>query len=86
MTGLLHDSGQLASRLKGDPEQLDNKLSPLIRLEMASIGAIESATGHESHAGYVMLFHETKTGKQSSVEQMSAVLGLRDDHGSRAEA
>jgi hypothetical protein len=76
MTALLHDSGHVASRLKGAPEHLTNKLSPLIRLEMASIGAIESATGHESHAGYVMLFHETKTTKQASVEQMNTVLRL----------
>jgi hypothetical protein len=76
MSTLLHDSGHVASRSKGESPHLTDKLSPPIQLEMASIGAIESATGHESHAGYVMLFQETKTTKQASVEQMNTVLRL----------
>jgi hypothetical protein len=49
-------------------------LSPLIQLEIASIGAIESVSPREADAEYVMLFMETKTGKQASVEQMNTLL------------
>jgi hypothetical protein len=57
-----------------EAKQLSDVLSPLIRLEIASIGAIESVTQHEPDAGYVMLLHETKTSKQANVEQMNTVL------------
>jgi hypothetical protein len=76
MSALVRGSEHVVSRLTCEPAELTDKLTPLIRLEMASIGAIESATGHESHAGYVMLFQEAKTTKQASVEQMNAVLRL----------
>jgi hypothetical protein len=76
MTALPHHSGHVALRLTSEPTLLADLLSPLIRLEIASIGAIESASIHESHAGYVMLFHETKTSKQASVEQMNTVLRI----------
>jgi len=55
-------------------EGLSKLLSPMIRLELASIGAIESATEHEEDSGYVVLMLETKTGKQASVEQMNTLL------------
>jgi hypothetical protein len=71
------------------PKRLAEALSALIHLEIASIGAILSATGHESNPGYVMLFHETKTTKQASVEQMSTVLRMagepRVESGGRVE-
>jgi len=77
MTPTTHDSPHAtALRLTGESKDVADLLSPLIRLEIASIGAIESAIGHESHAGYVVLFHDTKASKQASVEQMSAVLRL----------
>jgi hypothetical protein len=63
-------------RHSSEPKHLADLLAPIIRLELASIGAIESATTHESHAGYVMLFHEAKTNKQASVEQMNTLLRL----------
>ena len=65
-------------RLSTDAKRLEELLAPLIRLEMASIGAIETAVGHESHPGYVMLFHEAKTSKQASVEQLSTLLRLAE--------
>src|SRR5437868_854243 len=76
MTARAHDAQHADLRLMSEPKQLADLLSPLIRLELASIGAIETATGHQSHPGYVMLFHDTKTSKQASVEQMNTVLRL----------
>jgi hypothetical protein len=51
-----------------------SNLEGLIRLEIASIGAIESAAHHEEHPGYTILFHATKIGKQANVEQMNTLL------------
>ncbi len=48
----------------------------MVQFEIASIGAIESAAHHETHAGYTMLFHETKTGKQANAEQLNALLRM----------
>lgn len=76
MTSPTQDGEHVTSRLMSEPKHLTDLLSPLIRLEMASIGAIETAIRHESHAGYVMLFHDTKTSKQASVEQMSTALRM----------
>jgi hypothetical protein len=53
-----------------------SNLETLIRLEIASIGAIESAAHHEQHPGYTILFHETKTAKQANVEQMNTLLRM----------
>jgi hypothetical protein len=62
--------------ISGDPDKLAAQLSPLIQLEVASIGAIESAGPREAHAGYAVLFQETKSGKQANVEQMNTLLRL----------
>ena len=51
-----------------------SKLETLIQLEIASIGAIESAAHHEADPGYTVLFHATKTGKQANVEQLNTLL------------
>jgi hypothetical protein len=56
-----------------------SKLQTLIRLEIASIGAIESAAHHEADPGYTILFHATKTGKQANVEQMNTLLRTADE-------
>jgi hypothetical protein len=48
----------------------------MIRSEIASIGAIESAAHHEKDPGYTILFHATKTGKQASVEQLNTLLRM----------
>jgi hypothetical protein len=63
-------------RISGEPDKLAKEISPLIQLEIASIGAIESASPREQDPGYVMLFHETKTGKQANVEQMNTLLRM----------
>jgi hypothetical protein len=63
-------------RISGDRDKLATEISPLIQLEIASIGAIESAAPREQDPGYVMLFHETKTGKQANVEQMNTLLRM----------
>jgi hypothetical protein len=76
LTTLPNDSEHAELRLMNQPTDLADLLSPLIQHEIASIGAIDSATAHESHAGYVMLFQETKTSKQASVKQMNSVLRL----------
>jgi hypothetical protein len=55
-------------------EELSQLLSPLVQLEIASIGAIESAAPREADAEYVMLLMGTKIGKQASVEQMNTLL------------
>jgi len=67
-----HDTLQLSS----EPTVLVDLLSRLIRLEIASIGAVETAIEHESDPGYVVLLHETKSSKQAAVEQMNTVLRL----------
>jgi len=76
LSARLPGAQQVALDVKSEPKQLVDLLSPLIRLEIASIGAIESAIQHESDPGYVMLLHDTKTSKQASVEQMNTVLRL----------
>ncbi len=62
--------------LTGDAAEVAQTVAPLIKLELASIGAIMASTGHEPHAGYVMFLHEAKTGKQANVEQMNTLLRL----------
>ncbi len=51
-----------------------HRLAPLIRLEVASIGALESAIAHESAPDFVVLFQDTKTAKQANVVQMATVI------------
>jgi hypothetical protein len=63
-----------ARRQAAHGDVLSSLLSPLIRLELASIGAIESASSREADPEYVILFMDTKTGKQASVEQMNSLL------------
>jgi len=58
------------------PETLAERISPLIRFEIAGIGAIETAIAHEKHPGYVMLLQEAKSSKQASVEQMGTLLRI----------
>jgi hypothetical protein len=48
-------------------------IARLIRLEIATIGAIESVAHHEADPGYTILLHATKTGKQANVEQMNTL-------------
>jgi hypothetical protein len=55
---------------------LASRLDALIRMEIASIGAIEAATKHQEEPAYVFLYQETKTGKQASVEQMATLLRM----------
>jgi hypothetical protein len=64
------------SRVASNADALAEKLSPLIRMEMASIGAIESAGPREAHPGYTILFQDAKQGKQANVEQMNTLLRL----------
>ena len=44
--------------ISGDPNTLAEKVSPLIQMEIASIGAIESAGPREAHPGYTILLQE----------------------------
>ena len=53
-----------------------SSLERLVHLEIASIGAIESAAHHEDDPGYTILLHATKTGKQANVEQMNTLLRM----------
>lgn len=62
--------------LTGKGSEVAAILTPLVRMEIASIGAIMAASPREHDPGYVMLFHETKTGKQANVEQMNTLLRL----------
>jgi len=59
--------------LRGGKE-LTELLDPLIRRELATIGATDSVMPRERHPGYVMLMRATKLGKQASVEQMAAMI------------
>jgi hypothetical protein len=63
-------------QITSDPDKLVDGLTSLIRMEIASIGAIESAGPTEAHPGYTILFQDAKQGKQSNVEQMNTLLRL----------
>ena len=63
-----------AARTTG--EGLRDLLQPLIRSEVATIGAIETVMHHQKEPGYVVLHQATKTGKQANVEQMVTLLRL----------
>jgi hypothetical protein len=63
-----------------DSRTLAERLDPLIRTEIASIGAIEAATKQQEEPAYVFLYQAAKTGKQANVDQMATLLrmnGLR---------
>ena len=62
-----------------DDRAFAESLNPLIRLEVASIGAIGAATEQQEDPAYVALYHETKTGKQANVEQMATLLRMRGE-------
>jgi hypothetical protein len=53
---------------------LAERLQPLIRGELAAIGAINAVVDREDDPAYVALYHEARTGKQANVEQMFALL------------
>lgn len=56
--------------------ELRDALMPVVRQEMASIGAIDAAMPREREPGYVMLLRAAKLGKQANVEQMSTMLRM----------
>lgn len=60
----------------GDPARLAERISPVLRLEIASIGAIMASTNREKDPGYAYLLREAKTGKQANAEQMNTLLRL----------
>jgi len=64
------------TRASKDADALAQALSPLIRMEIASIGAIESVAHREAHPGYPILFQGAKQGKQANVEQMNTLLRI----------
>src|SRR4051812_9018882 len=57
-------------------EELETFFNPLIARELASIAAIDTATPHESNAGYVYIYRPAKSGKQANIEQMQSMLRL----------
>ena len=63
-------------RVTTNADELADRLSPLIQMEIASIGAIESAGPREANPGYTVLFQDAKQGKQANVEQMNTLLRL----------
>jgi hypothetical protein len=63
-------------RITRDADELADRLSPLIHMEIASIGAIEAVGPREEHPGYTILFQDAKQGKQANVEQMNTLLRL----------
>ena len=62
--------------ISGEADTLADALSPLIRTEIASIGAIESLGPREADPGYTILFHDAKQGKQANVEHMNTLLRI----------
>jgi hypothetical protein len=54
--------------------ELTALLDPLIRRELATIGAIDTVMPRESNPGYVVLMRAAKLGKQASVEQMVSMI------------
>jgi hypothetical protein len=62
----------------GNPADVAERISPLLRLEIASIGAIMATTNREKDSGYAYLFREAKTGKQANAEQMNTLLRLAE--------
>ena len=67
----MHRGAMDQSMAAGDVMEL---LNPLIRQELATIGAIDTVMPRETKPGYVMLMRATKLGKQASVEQLSAMI------------
>lgn len=62
--------------MKCTPRELGKMLNPIIRAEMASIGAIDSALTREDDPGYYMLFLAAKSGKQANIGQMTSMLRI----------
>jgi len=64
---------------------LERLLAPLITREIAAIAAIDSAIAVESSPDYVVLYQDTKMGKQANIEQMTTVIrrrgGVPPEHG-----
>jgi hypothetical protein len=65
-----------SSGVASDAGALVETLSPLIRMEIAGIGAIGSISPREKHPAYTVLFHDARQGKQANVEQMNTLLRL----------
>jgi hypothetical protein len=63
-------------RLATAPKALADELQPLIRLELASIAAIDRVAPDEEQPGYVWLLRASKNGKQANVEQMTTLLRM----------
>lgn len=55
---------------------LTERVSPFIRREIASIGALDTAIGAEKDPGYVVLFRSLKSEKQAAAEQLVALLRM----------
>jgi len=66
----------ISRRIDANADALAETLSPLIRMEIASIGAIESISPREARPDYTMLFHAARQGKQANVEQMNTLLRI----------
>jgi len=56
------------------PAELEQRLQPLIRAELASLTGILAAEPRLDEPEYVFLLHASKMSKQASVEQMVAML------------
>ena len=72
-----------AARGRGQP-LLAGRLDPLIRREIAGIGALITASSREEGPDYVWLFHTAKSSKQAAVEQMSDRAGAPATDGDHA--
>src|SRR4051812_40995647 len=57
-----------------DPGGVAELVGPLIKAEIASIGALEAAQPREENPEYVVLLRESKTSKQANVEQLNTLL------------
>jgi hypothetical protein len=58
---------------------LGEKLEPLIAREIAGIAAIDASIPREWAPDYVVMYQDTKNGKQANVEQMTTVVRMQGE-------
>jgi hypothetical protein len=56
---------------------LAQRLEPLLSREIAGIAAIDAAIARETAPDYVVMYQDTKNGKQANVEQMATLVRMR---------
>jgi hypothetical protein len=56
---------------------VEQTLVPLVTREIAGIAAIDTAMAQEFSPDYIVMFHDTKNGKQANVEQVTTLIRMQ---------